>query len=101
MLFRVNGFMPYMRARRVFAKIVVAFPVLRRSDGSRHKATTTVRTDVFQDVVNARSTERALVGTDACRKRSRRQRPIAILTSWSQFKHEQRAQRAKSKELRA
>ena len=68
MLFRVNGPVLYSSTRRVFAKIVAAFPVFRRSDGSRHKATTTVRTDVAQDVVDTCGTKRTLIGTDACFK---------------------------------
>src|SRR5688572_9098847 len=51
------------------AKIVVAFPVLRWPDGSRHEATTAVRTHVVQDVVNTCGTERTLIGTDACLER--------------------------------
>ena len=52
--------------RRVLAKIVIRFPILRRSDWSRHEAAATVRTDIVQDVFNACSAERAFIGTDAC-----------------------------------
>src|SRR5712675_1354097 len=51
--------------RWIFAKEVVAFPIPRRSDGSRNKTTTTIRTDVIQNTVDARAAKRALVGTDA------------------------------------
>jgi hypothetical protein len=49
----------------VFAKIVVAFPVLGWSDGSGNEAATAIGADVVQDSINARCTERALVGADA------------------------------------
>jgi hypothetical protein len=84
---RVNGPVLDVGARRVFAKIVIAFPVLRRSNGSRHKAATAVRADIAQDGINTRGTERTLISTDACFKRIRWQRLVAMLAGWSEFKH--------------
>lgn len=52
-------------ARWILAKEVVAFPIPRRSDWSRNKATAAIRTDVAQDVIDTRGAKRALVGTDA------------------------------------
>ena len=52
-------------ARWILAKEVVAFPIPQRSDWSRNKATTTIRTNVAQNVIDARCAKRALVGTDA------------------------------------
>jgi hypothetical protein len=49
----------------VFAKIVIAFPVLRWSDGSGNEAATAIGADVVQDSINACCAERALVGADA------------------------------------
>ncbi len=65
MVYRINRPMLHASARRVFAKVVVASPVLRRSDGSRHKATTAVRTDVAQDVINTCRAECTLIGTES------------------------------------
>jgi hypothetical protein len=84
---RVNGPVPDVGARRVFAEIVIALPVVRRSNGSGHKATTAVRADIAQDGINARGTERTFISTDACFKRVRWQRLVALLAGWSEFKH--------------
>lgn len=46
MSFRVNGFVFDLGARRVLAKIVIAFPILRWSDWPGHKTSPAVRTDV-------------------------------------------------------
>ena len=55
-------------ARWILAKVVVAFPIPRWSDRSGNKATTAIRTNVAQNVIDTRSAKRALVGTDACLK---------------------------------
>jgi len=52
-------------ARRVLAKKVVAFPVLRGPDGSGHETATTVRVDIAQDRLHAGGTERTFIGADA------------------------------------
>ena len=54
-----------LSARRILAKVVIAFPIPRRSDRSGNKATSAIRTDVAQNVIDTRSAKRALVGTDA------------------------------------
>jgi hypothetical protein len=54
------------RARWVFAEIVLAFPVLRRSNWPRHKTASAVRTNVNQDGVHTSSAERTLICADAC-----------------------------------
>ena len=65
---RINRPVFDLGTRRVLAKEVVAFPVLRRSDWSRNKATTAIWTDVAQNAIDTRGAERALVGADACFK---------------------------------
>jgi hypothetical protein len=52
-------------ACRILAKVVVTFPIPRRSDRSGNKATAAIRTDVAQNFTDTRSAKRALVGTDA------------------------------------
>jgi len=63
--FQINGPVLDSGTRRVFAKIVIAFPILGRSDRSRHKTAAAVRTDVAQDGINTRRTKRTLIATDA------------------------------------
>jgi hypothetical protein len=65
MNFRVNWPVLDFGARRVFAKIVIAFPILRRPDGSRHKAATAVRTDIVQNGINTIGTKGTFIGTNA------------------------------------
>ena len=48
---RVHRSVPDLGARRVLAKIVVAFPVTRRPDGSGNKAAAAIGTDVAEDLV--------------------------------------------------
>lgn len=84
---RVNGSMLDFGARRIFAKIVIAFPFFRRSNGPRHKAATAVWADIAQDGINARGTERTFISTDASLKRIRWQRLVAMLAGRSEFKH--------------
>jgi len=84
---RVNRPMLDLGARRVLAKEVVAFPVVRRSDRSRNESAAAVRADVFQNVTHTRSAKCALVSADARFKRVGRQRLVALLTSRSEFKH--------------
>jgi len=62
MNFRVNRLMPDLGARGILAKEVVAFPVLRRSDGPWNESPAAVRAHVLQDVFDARRTKCALVG---------------------------------------
>ena len=55
----------YFGARRVFAKKVIAFPVLRWPDWSGSKTTTTIWTYIAQNLVDTRGAERTLISTDA------------------------------------
>lgn len=84
---RINRPVLELGARWVFAKKIIANPVLRRSDWSRNKASTAVWTDVTQDSIDAGGAKRALVATDTRFKGVRRQRLVAVLASWSEFKH--------------
>jgi hypothetical protein len=65
---RINWPIFDLGARWVPAKIVVTFPVLRRSDGSGNEATTAIWTDVAQDHVDTRGAKGAFIRTDACFK---------------------------------
>jgi len=73
--------------RGVFAKIVVAFPVLQRSDWPANKATTTIGTDIPQNSIDTGDAKRTFIATNACLKRIGRQRLVAVLTSWAEFEH--------------
>src|SRR5262244_772077 len=73
--------------RVILAKVIVTFPVLRRPNRSGYESAAAVRADVLKDVINARSAERALIGANPCFKRIGRQRLVAVLTRWSEFKH--------------
>lgn len=74
-------------ARRIIAKKVVAFPVLRRPDWSGHKTTTTVGADVSQNAIDAARAKRAFVGADARFDRIGRQCLVAVLACGSEFEH--------------
>ena len=62
---RINRPVPDPGTRRVLAKKVVAFPVLRWSDRSGNKTAAAIRTDVAQNAINTGGAEGALIGTDA------------------------------------
>ena len=71
----------------ILAKIVVVFPVLRRSDGSGHEATAAVWTDIAQYLIHAAGTEGTFIGADACVKRLGRQCCMTVLAGWPELKH--------------
>ena len=52
-------------ARWVFAKKVVALPVLRRSNWSGNKAATAILADIAQNIIHTCGTERTLISADA------------------------------------
>jgi hypothetical protein len=52
-------------AGRIFAKEVVALPILRWSDGSGNKANAAVRADVPQNLIDTRRAKRAFIGANA------------------------------------
>lgn len=68
MSFRVHGSVFDLGAGWVLAKIVIALPILRWSDGPGYKTSTAVRTDVTQDGADTSGTERTFISTDACLK---------------------------------
>ena len=53
-------------ARLVLAKKVITFPALRRPDWPGNKTPTAIWTDVVENPVDTRGTERTLISTDAC-----------------------------------
>jgi hypothetical protein len=73
--------------RRVFAEEVVAFPISGRSDWSRNKAATTIRTDVIKHTVNAGCAERAFISTNARCKRVWWQELVAVFAGRAEFEH--------------
>lgn len=83
----INRFVADFHARRVLPKEIVVSPVRRWPDRPGNKSATAAWTDVLKNLVNALSTERALVGTNACFERVRRKRFIAVFAGWSQFEH--------------
>ena len=87
MSLRINRLVADFNARRVLPKEIVVPPVRRWSDWPGSKSSTAVWTDVLKNLVGALSTERALVGTNACFERVRRKRSIAVFAGWSQFEH--------------
>ena len=85
--FEIHRPVLHLGARWIFPKEVLAFPVVRRSDGSWHKTAPAIGTDIGQDALDTGSAERAFVGADACVECVGRQRLVAVLTRWSEFKH--------------
>lgn len=63
---RINGPVLDLSACRVLAEEVVAFPILRRSDGSGYKATAAIWADVIQNPIDTSGAECTFIGTDAC-----------------------------------
>ena len=62
---RINRSVLDPGTRRILAKKVVAFPVLRWSDRSGNKTAAAIRTDMAQNTINTGGAEGALIGTDA------------------------------------
>ncbi len=85
--FRIHGPMPDLSAGGVLAEKVVACPVSLGSERPRHEAAPAVRAHVAEHIVDARSAERALVGTDARVGRVRRQRRVAVLAGRPELEH--------------
>src|SRR5262249_14706506 len=75
-----------LRARRILAEGVVVLPVLRRPDWSGGKPNAAVGTNVTQHVLDARSTEGALVGADPRLQGVGRERLVAMLAGGPQRK---------------
>ena len=83
----INRSVLYRRARRVFAEKVVAFPISRWPDRPRNKSASTIGTDIVQNVIDARRTERAFVDANARVERIGRQCFIAVFARGSEFQH--------------
>ncbi len=62
-------------------------PIRRRPDRPWSEPAAAVGTDIAQHLFDARHAERAFIRADPRLKRLRRQRLIAMLTGWSEFKH--------------
>ena len=61
---RINRPVFDLGAGRIFAKEVVALPVLRWPDGSGNKTTAAVRADVPQNLIDTGRAERAFIGAN-------------------------------------
>src|SRR5712671_4610631 len=83
----IDGPVPDLGTRWVFAEEVVAFPVLRWPDGSGDEPAAAVWTDVAQDRVDARRAKRALVSANARFERIRRQGLVAVFAGRAHFEH--------------
>ena len=88
MRFCVHRPILYGRTCRIFAQMVVIFPVHGGSYGPRHKPAATVGTDIAQNVIDAGSAKRTFIGTNACFKRMGRQETVAVLAAGPEFKHD-------------
>jgi hypothetical protein len=62
---RINRPVLDFRTGFVFAKVVVAVPILGWPDRSRHEAAATIRANIIQDVVDTRTTERTFIAAYA------------------------------------
>jgi len=87
MRLHVDGPVPDLRAGRIVAEVVVAFPVLGRPHGSGNEAAAAVGTDIVQDGIHAIGAERAFIAANARVGGFRRQRLVAVLAAWPEFKH--------------
>ena len=69
MSFRIDRPVFDLGTRRVLAKEVVTFPVLRRPDRSGNKSAAAIWTDVVQNVLDTVDAERTLIAADPRLKR--------------------------------
>lgn len=83
----IHWSMLHRGARRIFPQEVIAMPIRRRPDRPWSEPAAAVGTDIAQHLFDARHAERAFIRADPRLKRLRRQRLIAMLTGWSEFKH--------------
>lgn len=65
---RINRSVLDLSACRVLAEEVVAFPIVRRSDGSGYKTTAAIRADVIQNPIDTSGAKCTFISTDACLK---------------------------------
>ena len=87
MRFGVKRSMLYRGARRVLAEKVVAPPISRWPDRPRNKSASTIGTDIVQNVIDARRTERAFIAANPRIERIGRQCFIAVFARRSEFQH--------------
>ena len=87
MLRPIDRSVPDLGARGILAKIVIALPVPRRPDRSRHKPSAAVRADVAKNALDAFRAESALVGANARLERIWRKRLVAVFAGRSEFQH--------------
>jgi hypothetical protein len=71
----------------MIAKIVSIFQVMLRSRGAETESATTIGTHVLQNLIRARSAERAFIAANHGFVRIWRQFPVTVLTARSQLKH--------------
>src|SRR5262245_18312587 len=83
----INGPMLHLSARRILSQIILAVPILRRSNRSGNEAAATIGTDVVQHVFYTSCAERTFIGTDARIAGIRRQCLVAVFASRSKFQH--------------
>ena len=87
MRFRVYWPVFHCCTGRMGAKEIITFPVLRWSDGPRHKPATTIRANIVQQRLHTGCTKGAFIGTNARFQRIGRQCLVTLLTSRSEFEH--------------
>ena len=75
------------RTRGVFAKKVVALPVLRWPDRTGRESAAAVRAHVSEDGLNAPCAKRTFITADARIKRIGWQWGVAVFASWAKFEH--------------
>ena len=77
----------HLAARRICSKEVVVVPIRRKPGQSRNEPTTAISADISQNGFDVGDAEGALIGADPRLKRIGRQRLVAMLTGWPEFKH--------------
>lgn len=75
--------MPDLRACGICTEIVAPFPIVLRTDGPRTKTAAAVRTNIGQDVLDARTTEGAFKRADHRVRGIGRKRRVAVLAGGS------------------
>ena len=61
----IDGLVAHMRARRIFAEVIVTAPVAHGPYRPRHEPAAAVRADIQQNTLDAVGAERALVRANA------------------------------------
>jgi hypothetical protein len=79
--------MLHLRPSRIVPQKVVTLPIRRRANRPRNEPAAAIGADISQNLFDTGHAERALIRADHRLKRLRRQRLIAMLAGWSEFKH--------------